>query len=349
MCDTGFIPHSRPALGEAEAGRAAETVMSGLVAQGKTTERFERAFAERMGGGHAAAVSTGTAALHLALLALGITKGDEVAIPSYVCTALLNAVNYTGATPVIADIDPETLNISPNDLKKRLTGKTRAVIVPHMFGLPADMDALSNLGIPVIGDCAQAVGALYGNKQVAQFGEAAVFSFYATKVMTTGEGGMVFSKSKSLVDRVKNLRAYDNPDTYEIRYNYKMTDIQAAIGLAQLDRLDEFIRRRDAIADRYDNALKPLGLKTPKRVPGRIWFRYILNVDDAGPRIESLRKAGIGAARPVDIPIHRLFGNADCPMTDRAWRASVSIPIYPALSDADVDRICLGKSSIYRY
>ena len=199
-----FIPHSRPTMGEEEVKAVAEVIRSGHIVEGEVVQRFEKNFAEKMGVQDAAAVSSGTAALHLTLLAMGIGPDDEVIIPSYVCTALFHAVQYVGAISVPAEIDPKTYNIDPDDVQKRITTRTKAIIVPHMFGLAANLDRLLNLDVPVIEDCAQAVGGTYHQKPLGTFGQASIFSFYATKMMATGEGGMVTSNSAEIIDCIRD-------------------------------------------------------------------------------------------------------------------------------------------------
>ena len=334
------IPHSRPTVGPEETERLTEVIRSGYLAQGKMVQAFEQTFAESVGERYAAGVSSGTAALHLVLLAMGIGAEDEVIIPSYVCAALLNAVHYVAAKPVLADIDPDTGNIDPMDAKKRITRRTRAIIVPHMFGLAADLDRLTALGVPIIEDCAQAVGGTYAGKPVGTFGQAAIFSFYATKVMTTGEGGMVVSDSKKLMARVNDLRDYDERGQYKIRYNYKMTDIQAALGLAQLAKLETFIQRRRRIARKYSQFLKAYGLKLPCADPGHIYFRYIVGLkSDSAAVIQRLQEKGIMSARPVYKPLHQYLKLKGYPHTTRTWRNSVSLPIYPSLSRDAVNKV----------
>ncbi len=302
--------------------------------------RFENAFVKKMGGGYAACTSSGTAALHLILLAMGIYSGDEVIIPSFVCSALLNAVNYTGASPVPVDINPLTYNIDPEEVKKHVNEKTRAIIVPHIFGAAADMDSLLALDIPIIEDCAQAVGGTYKKKQLGTLGHAAIFSFYATKVMTTGEGGMVFSFSDKLIDRVKKLREYDNREDYEIRYNYKMTDIQAAMGLVQLSRLDDFIQKRKNIAVQYNSAFKNIDIQLPEQKKDHIYFRYVINLKfDTANTLKHLKNKGIMCERPVYTPLHRPLLLKDCIQTEKAWKQTISIPIYPSLTKNDINRI----------
>lgn len=335
-----IIPHSRPTIGPEEANNVAAVIRSGQIGQGSVVGEFEEAFCSMLGIKYAAATNSGTSALHLALLGMGVGKDDEVIIPSYVCTALINAVHYTGARPVLADIDPKTYNIDPEDVKKRLTKKTRAIIVPHMFGLPADLERLLALDVPIIEDCAQAVGSTYQNKPVGTFGQAAVFSFYATKVMTTGEGGMVVSNRQELIERVKDHRAYDQRDHYSLRYNYKMTDMNAAMGMAQLKKLESFIKERRNIAAKYDLAFQGGTYGIPQQTTGSIYFRYILNMrSEAGPWIEKLRAHNVFCARPVYYPLH-LYQNAyGYSHSEQAWRQSLSIPIYPSLSDEDLSSI----------
>lgn len=334
------IPHSRPFLGQEEIDRMSAVISSGQIARSVETEAFENEFARWLAVSGAVAVSSGTAALHLTLRAMAIGPGDEVIIPSYVCTALLNAVHYVGADPVIADVLAETGNIDPDDVKNRLTPRTRAVIVPHLFGLPADMDALLALGPPIIEDCAQAVGARYGGRLVGTMGHAAIFSFYATKVMTTGEGGMVVSNDRRLLLEAADLTDYDNRRDYAVRYNYKITDIQAAMGRVQLARLSEMNRRRAEIAECYDAGISKLPVQAPSRAPGRIYYRYVAGVRDGlNDWIDGLAARGVGAARPVFKPLHGYLGRSGCPGADAAWRRFLSLPIYPALSDADACRV----------
>ena len=334
------IPHSRPTLGEEESKQVARVIESGQLAQGEAVRQFEKAVSRMVGVRRAAATSSGTAALHLTLLAMDIGPGDEVIIPSYVCTALLNAVNYVGATPVLAEIDPATFNIDPYDVKNRLTARTRAIIVPHLFGLPANLEAFAGLNVPIIEDCAQAVGSTFQGKPAGSVGHAAVFSFYATKVMTTGEGGMVVSNSTELIDRIRDLREYDNRDEYKKRFNYKLTDLQAAVGLCQLQRLPDFIQRRRSVARRYDRAFANLGFRLPVIDSGHIYFRYVIDlVARADAWIEALAGREIACVRPIHKPLHSYLHQKDYHRSQRAWETSLSIPIYPTLTGEQIDQV----------
>ncbi|MHC4687379.1 MAG: DegT/DnrJ/EryC1/StrS family aminotransferase, partial [Planctomycetota bacterium] len=335
-------------LGHEEIQRVSAVLESGQLAQGQMAAKFEAAFARKLKVGYAVSVSSGTAALHLTLLALKIGPKDEVIIPSYVCSALLNAVNYVGARPVLAEIDPETYNLEPADVKRRLTKQTRAIIVPHLFGLAADLEGFSELDIPIIEDCAQATGATYKHKPVGTFGKAAIFSFYATKVMTTGEGGMIVTNSREIIDYARDLREYDKTETYKIRFNYKMTDIQATIGLAQLERLESFIRRRRAIAPKYQKALSSIGFRLPPEDPGHIYFRYVIDLGtDSAPMIRGLKEKGIQSARPIHTPLHRYLRRDGYPKTDDAWNQCLSIPIYPSLTDQEIKRVIKSVTETY--
>lgn len=343
------IPHSRPTIGKREQEQVARTIATGQIAQGRMVKEFEARFARDMGVNHSAAVNSGTSAIHLALLALGVGEEAEVIVPSYVCTALLNAIHHAGARPVLADIDPVTFNIDPVDAEKRVTARTRAIIVPHLFGLPANLEALLNLGIPVIEDCAQSAGAESQNKKTGALGTVSIFSFYATKMMTTGEGGMVVSRDAGLIDGIKELREYDNPEGFKIRYNYKMTDIQAAMGLVQLKRLDSFIEKRRTIADEYREGLKGLHVRLPENHPGHVYYRYVIDLGfESSGLIRSLAQKGITATKPVYKPLHRYLNLSGYPNTERAWKKSISIPIYPSLSSPERARIIQAFKESFR-
>jgi len=287
---------------------------------------------------HGAAVSSGTMALHLTLLALGIGRDDEVVIPSYVCASLWHAVRAAGATPVLADCDGETFNICAADVEKLITDRTRAIIAPHLFGQAADLDALLAFDIPVIEDCAQSLGGTYRDRPTGGFGVAAVFSFYATKVIASGEGGLVVSRDGGLIERIRDLREYDEKDDLSLRFNGKLTDIQAALALSQLGKLPAFIARRRAIARRYDRVLKLHGLKPPRCRDDRdhIFFRYVILVDEAEAFIAAMGKRGVTCRRPVYRPLHRYLGLPGFEATEKTWRHAVSIPLYPGLTDEEI-------------
>lgn len=326
-------------MGEAEALAAERVVLSGRLAQGAEVESFEAEMAAFVGRVHAVAVSSGTVALTLALKALGVHAGDEVMAPSYVCTALLHAIWSVGAAPVLCDIDPATRNLDIADLVPRLGPACKAVIAPHMFGLPVVALADMPSSTPVLEDCAMSLGA----EGVGAVGAISVCSFYATKVLTSGgEGGMVLTDSDEMAEVVRGMREYDGlPATFP-RYNCKMTDLGAAIGRVQLGRLPEFVRRRREIAASYDDALGERGLVLPTAGHGHTYYRYVVGTEDRAEVLTgALQAEGVTARRPVFSPLHRELGasDGDFPHTARAHASDVSLPIYPSLSDSEAGRV----------
>ncbi len=333
------IPHSRPLLGREERKAAADVISSGMLAQGLEVARFEREMAAALGRRHAVAVSSGTAALHLALEALGVGRGDHVALPSFACAALLHAVALTGATPRLIDVDPGNFNMDPDDLRRKRRGRVKVVIVPHMFGLPAEMAAIQSLGLPVIEDCALALGARNQGRAVGGLGVLAVLSFYATKMITTGEGGMVVGDRARLLRGVADQRSYDGRRELRERYNYKMTDLQAAVGRVQLGRLEGFIRARRHLAALYLRWLGGGPWELPVSNEQHVYYRFVIRVRSAVRLVARLERRGIDARRPVFRPLHRYLGLRGFPGTEEAYRRAVSIPLYPALATDDARRV----------
>lgn len=336
------IPHSRPTLGRNEKKAVARVVDSGMLAQGVEVLALEDEMAGMLQRRHAVAVSSGTAALHLALAALGVGPGDRVAMPSYACTALLHAVSLSGAAPLLTDVDPSTFNLDPDDLGRRLTRRVKAVIVPHMFGLPAEIDAIAKWGLPVIEDCAIALGARWRGKPVGNYGTLAVASFYATKMMTTGEGGMVLGDRSRLLETVRDLRSYDHRKTHRLRFNYKMTDLEAALGRVQLGRLDELVRRRRRLARFYLRELADGPWELPPDREEHVYYRFVIRCRSAGRIVSECSRQGIEAARPVFRPLHRYLGQRGFSGAEEAHRRAVSIPLYPTLSRANAGRVVLA-------
>ena len=342
MAQKFVIPHSRPTVDESDLLSVSEVIRSGRIVQGEVVEKFEKKMAKFIGVHGAVATNTGTSALHLSLLSIGIKKGDYVAIPSFVCTALLNAVKYVGAQPILVDINPETYNMDISNLKKRVKRSTKAIILPHLFGLPADIDEIMSLGIPVIEDCAQAIGAVYKGKKAGSYGRLSCFSFYATKVLSTGEGGMVVSDSKNLLKKIRDFRDYDNKRNYSVRYNYKMMDIQAAMGIAQLKKLHSFLLKRVNIAKRYSSALQGFCNVPSVRYKDRkhIFFRFPIQIrGSVSKALNFFSERGVTCARPVFKPIHKYIQVNGFPNTDRVWSNTISIPIYPSLTNKEICKI----------
>ena len=342
MAQKFVIPHSRPTVDESDLLSVSEVIRSGRIVQGEVVEKFEKKVAKFIGADGAVATNTGTSALHLSLLSIGIKKGDYVAIPSFVCTALLNAVKYVGAQPILVDINPETYNMDISNLKKRVKKSTKAIILPHLFGLPADIDEIMSLGIPVIEDCAQAIGAVYKEKKAGSYGRLSCFSFYATKVLSTGEGGMVVSDSKNLLKKIRDFRDYDNKRNYSVRYNYKMMDIQAAMGIAQLKKLHSFLLKRVNIAKRYSSALQGFCNVPSVRYKDRkhIFFRFPIQIrGSVSKALNFFSERGVTCARPVFKPIHKYLQVNGFPNTDTVWSNTISIPIYPSLTNKEICKI----------
>ncbi len=335
------IPHSRPTIDPDDIQAVTDVMLSGHLAQGEKVRQFEEEVAAYLGRRGGVATSSGTSALHLAFLALGLSTGDEVLVPSYTCVALLHAVRYVGAIPRVVDIEPEGYNLCAHDSRRRLTPKVKAVVVPHMFGMAADLAPLASLGIPLIEDCAQALGGTYRGRPVGSIGAITICSFYATKMMTTGEGGMLLSDSDVILRRARDRRDYDGRMILETRFNYKMTDMQAAFGLSQLHRLPAFLERRGALASRYTAALRSLPITLPAVGPDRAhaFYRYVIGVDDAPRMARQLSRRGIECKAPVFHPLHGYLKQEGFPHTEAAMRTALSIPLYPSLGEEEVDRL----------
>jgi len=337
------VPHSRPLLGPSEEEAALRVLRSARLAPGPETARGEALLADLSGCGTAVLLSSGTTALTLALRALRIGPASTVAIPSYACAALLHAVRAACAVPLLCDIEPRTLALDPADITRRARGRVRAAIVVHPFGEPVALEPYRDLGLSVVEDCAQAIGARDRGSPVGSRGDAAVFSFAPTKVLTCGgPGGGLASNREGIVEEVRDLAGHDEKDDDRQRTNGLMGDLHAAVAAVQMERLGEFLDRRSALARLYDERLLPLGLERPAPSAGTnpVVFRYIVRVPDAARLIESLARAGIVARHPVYRPLHRLASGAGSfPNTERAQNTLVSLPLYPALTDTDAERV----------
>lgn len=346
-----IIPHSRPTVSEADLHAVAEVLKSGLIAQGEKVAAFEQEMATMIGVEGGVAVSSGTAALHLALLALDVGEGDEVLLPTYACSALLHAVRAIRAIPRLVDCDPSTFNMDPDSARKARTPKAKAVIVVHSFGLPADLDALKGLGIPLIEAAAQALGAFHRGRPVGSVGDAAVFSFYATKLITTGEGGMLLSNDEQVLAVARDLRESDRKGNDRTRFNYKMTDFQGALGVTQLRQLPSFLERRQIVASAYRASLQVLPLQLPLGSPDalRVYYRYVVNGPlPAETYLARLQGLGVEARRPVFQPLHRCLGLKGFPGGEEAWERAISLPLYPSLSDEEITRIVESAREVFQ-
>jgi perosamine synthetase len=346
---TRAVALSRPTLGQAEIDAVSDVLRSGNLAQGERVARFERAFAAYVGCAHAVATSSGTTALQLALLASGIGTHDEVITTPLTFIATASSILHVGARPVFADIDPHTLNLAPDSVRQRITPRTRAIMPVHLYGSPCDMHALTDIAqanhLALVEDACQAHGAVFQGHRVGSTG-LACFSFYPTKNMTCGEGGMLCTSDADLAERARMLRNHGMRVRYRhemLGYNLRLTDVHAAIGIAQLARLDELNRARRENAASYDTNL--VGARRTALYPGAesAWHQYTLIVDrdrrDAvAARVEA-RGVGVGIYYPV--PVHRqplaepLGISACCPNADAAADAVLSIPVHPGLSAED--------------
>lgn len=327
-----------------------------VLTQGTQVKTFEAAFAAYIGTSHAMGVSSGTAALHLSLAALGIGSGDEVIVPANTYAATVFAISYTGATPVLVDVDPRTFTMDPTLVRTALTPRTKALLPVHLFGLPADMTRLMDIardaGLAVVEDCAQAHGAEWQGKKVGSFGVAGCFSFYPTKNMHSLEGGMITTADAEFARKLRLLRNQGMEQRYQneiVGANMRLTDVAAAIGRVQLGKLDGWTERRRANAAYLDERLR--GVVVPPVAEGarHVYHQYTVRVPGDRDALQAaLRERGVGSAVYYPTPIHRLKpylsaeGTADAwklPETDRAAGEVLSLPIFPTLTTEQLDHI----------
>jgi dTDP-4-amino-4,6-dideoxygalactose transaminase len=355
-----LIPAARPIIGDEERAAVDRVLVSGMVAQGPEVAAFEREFAEQLVGGRiCVAVNSGTSGLHLGLLAAGIGQGDEVIVPSFTFAATANSVALTGATPVFADISPDTFNLDPESVRAAITDRTAAVMPVHLYGHPADMDALgavtSEAGIQLFEDAAQAHGATYRGKPVGSFGVFGMFSLYPTKNMTSGEGGMVACADEDIARGVRLLRNQGMEKQYAnevVGLNNRMTDIHAAIGRVQLTKVGGWTQKRQANAAWLDDHLRDVVLVPPVREGcTHVYHQYTIRIEGASGTerdrvVQALReehKVGCGVYYPTPnhelVSLARFAPERDLPETVRAAAEVISLPVHPSLSQDDLERI----------
>lgn len=365
-----MIPVMRPWLGAEEAAAAAEAVSSGWVAQGPRVAAFEQAFAAHIGASHAVALSSCTTGLHLALVAAGIGAGDEVIVPSLSFIATANCARYVGGVPVFADVDGTTQNLTPATVEPCLTPRTRAVILVDQAGVPADLDAMRALceprGIAVIEDAACAVGSVYRGRPAGARAHLAAFSFHPRKLLTTGEGGMLVTSDADVAARLRRLREHGMDvsaadrhlsrkpviERYlELGFNFRMTDIQAAIGLVQLGKLDQMIARRRALASRYQDSLAAIPGITTATDPAYGTTNYqsfwvLLPDDFPVSRDELMRRmaeAGASARRGIMAahlePAYADVAHRPLPVTERLTARSLILPLFHDMTEAEQDLV----------
>jgi perosamine synthetase len=346
------IPIARPQVGEEERELVWATMRSGQLAQGSQVKAFEEQFAEYVGVPHAVAASSGTTAIYLALLALGVGPGDEVVTVSFSFTATASPVLHLGARPVFVDIDARTYTMDPDQLEAAITPRTKAIMPVSLYGLPADMPAIREIarraGVPVLEDACQAHGAVRDGVASGAWGIGA-FSFYPTKNMTTGEGGIITTSDAELAEHARLLREHGMKERYRpeiLGYNFRMTDVHASIGLGQLPKLPSANARRQAIARRYDSELR--GVITPFVPAGveHVYHQYTLRVGSRDEFARRLADRGVGSNVYYPVPIHRQtpfaglgLDAAQLPVTDRLVGEILSIPVHPSLSDEEVGTV----------
>jgi perosamine synthetase len=349
------IPIARPVIGEEEIRAVTEVLRSGNLVQGKKVELFESEFSKYIGARFATAVSSGTSALQIGLQALGLRKGDEVITTPFTFAATANAIIHCGAKPVFADIDPKTFNLDPGKIKA--SGRTKAVICVHLYGQPCEMDSLAKVceesGLKLVEDAAQAVGAEYRGRRIGTFGYLSTFSFYATKNLTTGEGGMIVTGQKDIAEQARIIRNQGQSEQYKhdiISYNFRMTDIQAAIGIEQLKRIESLNRKRIENARFLTDSLSSVkGIETPfvpKHVK-HVYHQYTIKVPKGRDRLLNyLNNHGVGARVYYPQPVYLQppyvkmgFRKGLCPVAEEVCKQVLSLPVHPLLTQKELEEI----------
>ncbi len=346
-----WIPHSRPTLDERDADAVRAAVAGGYVGSGPLVREFEQQVSARVGRTFARATTTGSSALHLALLAAGVEPGDPVLIPAFVCRAVLNVVLACGANPVLVDIDPATLCITPDAVKRQLQGLTKqpVLVLVHSFGFAVDASEFQDIGVTLVEDAASSFGARSGSKAAGGNGLLSILSFASTKMMTTGQGGMVLTSDTRTAARIEALMDYDSdtrptPGAVRAAFNYGFVEGSAALGLSQLARLDEFVKRRNEIADRYRAGIESGdALELPAKNAGRTYYRFVAMTARAEAIAADLQAHGVDARTSVAHFLHDYLPNSGRhPGAEYVRSRILSLPIYPSLSDGEIERVVSG-------
>jgi dTDP-4-amino-4,6-dideoxygalactose transaminase len=349
-----MIPISRPDIGEAEKRAVMEVLDSGMLVQGARVASLEERFATACGTRLAVATSSGTTALHLALLAQGIGPGDEVITSAFAFIASVTSILFSGARPVFVDIEEDTFNINPELIEKAVTPRTKAIMPVHLYGYPCDMGAITQIaerhGLAIIEDACQAVGADYHGRRVGSFG-LGCFSLYATKNVTSGEGGMITTDDEVVAGRLRMLRNHGMQRRYYhdmLGYNFRMTDLNAAIGLAQMARLDEFTQKRRQNAAYLNAHLSKVITPQVRNGYGHVWHQYTVRLTgrERDSAADHLKQAGVGSGIFYPLPAYRQkplealgYGALHLPVTEKMCAEVLSLPVHPLLSQTDLETI----------
>jgi len=355
------IPIAKPVLGREEEEAVRKVLQSGMLIQGEKVRSFEEVFANYIGVGHAVAVTNGTLALDTTLKALKLGPSDEVIVPAFSFIATSNCVLFQRAKPVFADIDQRSFNIDPSDVNEKITAKTKAIIAVHMFGQPAKMEELNEIAqdheLFLVEDAAQAHGAEYKGRKAGSLGEVGCFSFYATKNMTTGEGGMIMTNNDELARRARLLRDHGQTEKYHhaiLGYNYRMTELSAAVGLVQLKKLDELNAKRIRNAKMLNEGIEKIhGLTLPyvEEHVKHVFYQYVVRVEEDYPLERNelanhLEKMGVGIAVHYPMPIYRQplyhelgYDKTICPIAEESCRRVLSLPVHPLVDHEDIQYI----------
>lgn len=356
-----MIPIARPLIGEDEQNAVLEVMASGMVAQGPRVKEFESRFAEMCGAEHGIATTSGTSALHVALLAHEIGPGDEVLTSPFSFIASANCALFVGAKPVFVDIEPDYFTIDPEKIREKITPRTRAIEPVHLYGQACDMQAIVEIAeeydLVIIEDACQAHGAKFNGQSVGSFGTAC-FSFYPTKNITTGEGGMITTNDANIAEKARLVRDHGSPVRYQhesLGYNLRMNDMQAAIGLTQLPKLDQWNKKRQENAAYLTQELSKVEGVVPPAIRENavhVFHQYTIRIPDRDDAVEKLREKGVGVGVHYPTPIHQQpyyqkLGYSDSlPQSEAASREVLSLPVHPSLSQDDLDQIVEAVASL---
>ena len=368
------IPLSSPDIIESDIEAVTQVLRSLRLSLGPKLEEFEKSVATYVGASHAVAVNSGTSGLHLCIRALGIGPGDEVIVPSFTFIAAANAIRYENAIPVFVDIEPHTLNLDSAKIEAAITAKTRAILVAHTFGCPAEMSAIFEVArrhkLFVIEDACEALGAEYDGKKVGPLGDVGVFAFYPNKQITTGEGGVIVTQSTALAKRMAAMRnhgRHEGADWFEhaeLGYNYRLSEMNCALGCEQINRIEAILQRREAVARRYFDRLSgnPNLVVPPMSIPGRriSWFVYVVRTAEHFSREQrdriwrGMNDKGIGCGRyfaPIHLQkayLHELHRKGDLAVTEAVAERTLALPFFNRISEEQIDEVCQTLAALVK-